>query len=143
MPRMAITIDTTTSFGQRAERRLREELIGWLVTVTPSGQPQPIPIWFEWDGASVLFYSKPEVAKLRNIAASSKVSLHLDGDGQGSDIVVMSGTAAISDDPPADQVATYVAKYHARMARNGWTPEHFAGMYSVPLRIEPTRLHGW
>ena len=43
-------LDETTEFGTRAARRLREEIIGWLTTVTPDGQPQPIPVWFVWDG---------------------------------------------------------------------------------------------
>lgn len=140
---MAITIDTSTPFGERATRRLRDEALAWLVTVSPEGQPQPSPVWFEWDGTSLLLYSKPDTPKLRNIAANPRVSLHLDGDGNGGDIVIISGRAAISDDPPADAVPSYVEKYRERMARNGWSPADFAGSYSVPLRITPTRLRGW
>ncbi len=51
--------------------------------------------------------------------------------------------ANVGDDPPADAVASYVEKYRDRMARNGWSPADFARDYSVPLRIEPTRLRGW
>ncbi len=140
---MAITIDTTTPFGERAARRLRDEPVAWLITVSPDGQPQPSPVWFEWDGASVLLYSKPNTPKLRNIAANPRVSLHLDGNGNGGDIVIVSGTASLSDDPPADAVPTYVAKYGAFIAGNGWTPAGFAADYSVALRIAPTRLRGW
>ncbi len=140
---MAITIDTRTPFGERAARRLRDEPLAWLVTVSPAGQPQPSPVWFEWDGSSILLYSKPDTPKLRNIAANPRVSLHLDGDGDGGDIVIVSGTAAQSDDAPADQAPTYIAKYGTFIERNGWTPASFAADYSVALRIEPTRLRGW
>ena len=140
---MAITIDTTTPFGERAARRLRDEPLAWLVTVSPAGQPQPSPVWFEWDAAGILLYSKPDTPKLRNIAANPRVTLHLDGNGNGGDIVIVSGTATLSDDPPADQVPSYVEKYRAFMDRNGWSPADFAGNYSVALRIEPTRLRGW
>jgi PPOX class probable F420-dependent enzyme len=140
---MPISIDTRTPFGERAARRLRDELVAWLITVSPDGQPQPSPVWFEWDGSSLLLYSKPDTPKLRNIAANPRVSLHLDGDGDGGDIVIVSGTARVGDDPPADAVASYVEKYRDRMARNGWSPADFARDYSVPLRIEPTRLRGW
>jgi hypothetical protein len=70
------------------------------------------------------------------------VSLHLDGNGQGGDIVVLSGTAAVSDDPPADGVEEYVAKYRPLIERNGWTPASFAADYSVPVRIALRRLGG-
>ena len=85
-------LDTSSEFGQRAERRLREEKIAWLTTVAPSGTPQPVPVWFLWDGAdSVLIYSQPDTPKLRAIGANPHVSLNLDGNGQGGDIVVATG----------------------------------------------------
>jgi PPOX class probable F420-dependent enzyme len=141
--RVAFAIDTSTAYGERAARRIRDEVVGWLVTVSPAGAPQPVPVWFLWDGAGgVLLYSRPDKPKLRNIAANPRVSLHLDGNGQGGDIVVLSGTAAQSDDPPADQVEQYVAKYRPLIDRNGWTPASFAADYSVPVRISLTRLSG-
>jgi PPOX class probable F420-dependent enzyme len=141
---MPFALDTSTPFGQRAERRLREERLGWLTTVAADGTPQPIPVWFLWDGAaSFLLYSKPGTAKLRNIAARPRVSLHLDGDGDGGDIVVVLGDAAETDDPPACDVPAYVEKYAGLIARNSWTPEGFAADYAVPLRISATGLRGW
>jgi PPOX class probable F420-dependent enzyme len=140
---VAFAIDTSTAFGERAARRIRDEVLGWLVTVSPAGAPQPVPVWFLWDGADgVLLYSRPDKPKLRNIAANPRVSLHLDGNGQGGDIVVLSGMAAQSDDPPADQVEEYVAKYRPLIEGNGWTPASFAADYSVPVRISLTRLSG-
>jgi PPOX class probable F420-dependent enzyme len=140
---MAFAIDTSTAFGERAARRIRDELLGWLVTVSPAGAPQPVPVWFLWDGADrVLLYSRPGKPKLRNIEANPRVSLHLDGNGQGGDIVVLSGTAAVSDDPPADCVDEYVAKYRPLIERNGWTPASFAADYSVTVRIALRRLGG-
>ena len=90
----------------------------------------------------MLLYSRPGKPKLRNIAANPRVALHLDGNGQGGDIVVLSGTAAVSDDPPADRIDDYVAKYLPLIERAGWTPASFAADYSVPVRIALTRLGG-
>lgn len=140
---MAFVVDTLTPFGERASRRLHDELIAWLVTVSPAGAPQPVPVWFLWDGeASVLLYSRPGRPKLRNIAANPRVALHLEGNGMGGDIVVVSGRAAVSDDPPADRIEDYIAKYRGRIEGNGWTPASFAADYSVPVRIALTRLSG-
>lgn len=136
-------LDETTEFGPRAARRLREERIAWLTTVAANGAPRPVPVWFLWDGdASVLLYSRPGTPKLRNIERNPRVSLNLDGNGQGDDIVVLLGKARGSDDPPADEVPDYIEKYAELIARNGWTPASFAADYSVPLRIELTRVHG-
>ncbi len=136
-------LDETTEFGRRAARRLREERLAWLTTVSPRGTPQPVPVWFLWDGnESVLLYSRPDTPKLRNIAANPRVSLHLDGNGQGGDIVVCVGQASASDDPPAHQIDDYVEKYAGLIERNRWSPESFAADYSVPLRIAITRIRG-
>ena len=135
-------IDTSTEFGARAERRLREEIIGWLVTVRADGSPEPIPVWFLWEGDSFLLYSQPGKRKLRNIEQHPQVALHLDSDREDADIVIVSGEARVSDDPPADQVPAYIEKYREAAARLGWSPEQFAEMYSVPLRVSFGRLSG-
>jgi PPOX class probable F420-dependent enzyme len=140
---MAFAIDTSTAFGARVAQRLNDELIGWLVTVSPAGAPQAAPVWFLWDGAdSLLVYSRPGKPKLRNIEANPRVTLHLDSDGVGGNVVVLAGRARISDDPPADRIDAYIEKYRGRIEGNGWTPASFAADYSVPVRIELTRLTG-
>jgi PPOX class probable F420-dependent enzyme len=141
--RLGSVIDESTEFGARAARRLREEPLAWLTTVDGRGTPQPVPVWFLWDGADgILLYSRPGTAKLRNVEVNPRVSLHLDGNGQGGDIVVCIGAARVSDDPPADRVPEYVEKYGELVERNRWTPESFAADYAVPLRITITRIRG-
>ena len=136
-------LDASSEFGARAARRLHEEKVAWLTTVTPKGTPQPVPVWFLWDGGeSILVYSQPGTPKLRNLEHSPRVSLHLDGNGKGGDIVVCPGEARVSSDPPADQVPEYVTKYAAYFERNNWSPEEFASDYSVPIRITLRRIRG-
>ena len=136
-------LDDTSEFGARATRRLREEPLAWLTTVSPQGSPTPVPVWFLWDGeASVLVYSRPDTPKLRNVAQNPRVSLHLDGNGQGGDIVICVGKARVSDDPPADAIPEYVAKYTTFIERNRWSAASFAADYSVPVRIAITRIRG-
>jgi PPOX class probable F420-dependent enzyme len=139
----AMKIDTASEFGKRASRRLRDEMIYWLVTVDAGGTPQPSPVWALWDGATFLIYSRPDTPKLRNIPNHPRVAIHLDGDGKGGDVVTVTGEARlVPDAPPADRVPEYVAKYREGMRRIGMTPESFARAYSVALRVTPRRLRG-
>lgn len=136
-------VDTSTAFGSRVLRRLQEEEVIWLVTVSADGTPQPSPVWFLWDGETALIYSQPNTPKLRNIERQPRVALHFDGDGQGGDIIVLTGTAAIDPAaPPATAVPLYLEKYRARISNIGMDPERFAAGYSVAIRFTPTRMRG-
>ena len=136
-------IDDSTEFGARAARHLREEIVVWMTSVTPSGAPVPRPVWFIWDGAeTVVMYSQPKM-RIRNLEANPRVALNFDGDGDGGDIVVLSGTAAVDGDlPAANDNPDYIAKYDDHIARLGMTPDTFAREYSVRVRIRLTALQG-
>jgi PPOX class probable F420-dependent enzyme len=135
--------DQSTEFGARVARHLREEIVVWMTTVTPTGWPLPRPVWFTWDGGeSIVMYSQPG-ARVRNIVSNPRVTLNFDGDHSGGDIVVLSGNAAVdSDTPSADRSNEYVAKYDEHIARIGMTPATFAQHYSVPVRIQIVRVSG-
>jgi PPOX class probable F420-dependent enzyme len=139
-----MVIDPNTEKGARADARLRSDLVAWLITVAGDGSPVPTPVWFWWDGATILVYSEREKPKLRHIAASPRVGFALRTDELGDEITVVNGDAAI--DPTAPSAAAhpgYVAKYRALIERLGADPVSFAGAYAVPIRITPTRLRQW
>ncbi len=93
-----VAIDETTRAGARAGRRLREEIVAWLTTVSPDGQPQASPVWFLWDTADEIWLlSKSDTPRVRNIAANPRVALNLDGDGRGGSIVSLEGEARIDE----------------------------------------------
>jgi PPOX class probable F420-dependent enzyme len=135
-------IDASTEFGARVARRLRQETVVWLTTVTPSGAPLPRPVGFLWDGGdTVSIYSQPG-ARIRNIARNPKVTLNFDGDGHGGDIVVLSGMAEVEGSgPSAADNTDWVAKYAGEWKRSGMTAQSFAQRFSVSVRIHIT-VHG-
>lgn len=136
-------LDLETMFGRRVASRLESEWTIWLTTVSESGTPQPRPVWFHWDGDELLMYSQPNTHKLRHIERNPRVAVHLDTDGHGGDVVVMTGEARIDPEHrPADQVEPFVQKYRSGMANLGSTPEQFAESYSVPILVQPDRLRG-
>ncbi|MDQ3781233.1 MAG: TIGR03667 family PPOX class F420-dependent oxidoreductase [Chloroflexota bacterium] len=135
--------DRSTEFGARADQRLRDDLIGWLTTLGLDGTPQPSPIWFFWDGTEILIFSEPHTPKVRNIQRQPKVSLHLNGDEHGNNIVILTGEARIDEAAPeADTAAAYTQKYQAGMESIGLTADEFAKTYSVAIRFSPAKLRG-
>ena len=139
-----MVIDVSSERGARVDARLRQELVAWLVTVAADGTPVPTPIWFWWDGETLLVYSQPGKPKLRHIAANPRVAVALRTDEHGDALVVITGDAAVDPAAPrADELPGYVDKYRTSIARLGAEPAGFAGEYSVALRIRPTRLRAW
>jgi PPOX class probable F420-dependent enzyme len=133
-----------TPFGERVARRLKEEPIIWMTTVGADGTPQPNPVWFLWDGESFLIYSLPDAARMANVKRNPNVSLNLDGNGKGGDIIVVAGEVRVStEDPPADKQPTYVEKYKEFIERSFKTPENFASKYNVALRVTPRKVRGF
>lgn len=128
----------------RASRRLAEEPVAWLTTVSEEGMPQTSPVWFLAEDDTILVYSRDDTARIRNLATNPLVSLNLDGNGRGGDIVVVEGEAAVDPaTPPAHDHEAYLAKYGGTIAEYDWTPEGFASDYPVPVRIRPRRLRAW
>jgi PPOX class probable F420-dependent enzyme len=136
--------DPTTPFGERALRRLNSEVVIWLTTVGKDGTPQPNPVWFLLDNDSLLIYNRPDANRIAHIGQRPQVALNLDGDGKGSDIVVITGTARVVDDVPAPhENPAFVAKYRAGMERMYGTIEHFTETHPVAIRIDFGKVRGF
>lgn len=133
------------AFGERVARRLRTEPLAWLTTVGADGTPQPNPVWFLWDGADrVLVYNRADAARLRHVARRPSVSLHLETDATGDDVIVLLGTAREDRAaPPVTENAAYLDKYGEAIARVTRNAERFAEQYSVPLQIDIHRIRGF
>ena len=98
---MVESLDAATDDGARALRRLQTELIGWLTTINPDGQPQASPIWFVWDGAELLLYSMTRAPRNGNIEDRPLVAFNLESGVDGEDVVTAEGEARIVPDEPS------------------------------------------
>jgi PPOX class probable F420-dependent enzyme len=138
-----MTIQWDSKLGKRAAERIAQEPVIWLTTTGSDGAPQPRPVWFIWDGAAFIIYSKPDAAKVRHIRTNPQVALNLDSDGDGGDIIVFTGTAEmVEPSPRPDSVPAYLDKYRAGIRDIGMTPDSFSQTYSAAMRVTPLKLRG-
>jgi PPOX class probable F420-dependent enzyme len=139
---MELTSHLLPGDRERVEARLRQNLMAWLTTVRPDGQPVSIPVWFLMrEDGTILLYSQPGKQKLRNIADNPKVSLGLDVTDIGRNIVRMEGIARVAhDEPAANQHPAYLAKYTERIGAMFDTAERFAELFSTAVIITSTKL---
>jgi len=135
-----VVFDGDTESDRHALARLERDMIGWLTTVTPDGQPQTFPIWFLWDDGEALVYSDRRAKRNLNIRANPRVTLHLSDDGRGGDVVVVEGEARIDETVPRpEDNAAYNRKYGEWIRDQFTTAEEFTSVYNVPVRIRPIR----
>ncbi len=107
--------------------------------------PAAAPVWFLWDDDSswVVVYSRPTAKRLARMKANPRYSLHLNDDGTGHNLVVLTGRIAEAADlAPAHQNPAYAEEYRDWMVAVFGSTERFATMFSVPLRFEPTSFRG-
>ena len=124
-----------------ARKQIEGAVVAWLTTVAPDGRVQSSLISFLFDGSDLVFYSRPDTPKMRNIAHSPRVSFHLQSDPYGDHMLIIEGTAEIDETlPPLDTHEPYVAKYREPHAHWGLDFTQTARDFSVPIRIRPTRV---
>jgi PPOX class probable F420-dependent enzyme len=136
-------IDFDTDFGQKVLQRLQDEEIIWLTTVDSHNRPQPRPVWFHWDGETLLIFSKSQAAKVRHILRSPIVALHFNTDEYGGDVAVLHGEANISAPPTEERYQAYELKYRILIHDLGGIFKQLLLDYPVVILVRPTSMRGF
>ena len=137
-------LDLTKERDVHIDQRLRSDPIIWLTTVRRDGRPHTIPVWFLWDGKTILIFSQPDTQKIRNLRNNPNVTLALDGTNEGGDVIVLEGKAELLKEKSTEfNQPNYFTKYGSSIQGMGQTPESLAQSFSQPIRITPTKFIGW
>jgi PPOX class probable F420-dependent enzyme len=127
--------------GAWAREHLEHDVVGWVTTRAPDGRLQSSVISFLWEHGTILFYSRPDTPKLRNIAAHPQVSFTLQSDPYGDHVLILEGEASIDPGtPPSDVHPAYAVKFREPLAHWRMDVAQTARDFSVPVRIRPTRI---
>ncbi|MCB1247512.1 MAG: pyridoxamine 5'-phosphate oxidase family protein [Acidimicrobiia bacterium] len=124
-------------------QRLTDETVAWLTTVSAQGRPSTAPVWFLLDGDSIVVFSRDPSVRVANVMANPWVTLALNSDPRGADIVVVNGSATVDRSiPPVIDHRTYLDKYETVMGEYGWTAGWFTEQYPTAIRIDITSVRG-
>jgi len=136
--------DRAARTADRIDRMLHREPVIWLSSVSPDGAPHVVPIWFSWDGETILIASKPHAKKVTNLRHNPSVMLALGEPEDDFDVGMLRGVAELPSEPSADLLpAAHLAKYRDQMASIGLGRDEFLATYSQVIRIRPTRFLPW
>lgn len=135
-------LDLTQPHHAHIDRRLRTEPVIWLGSTRPDGRPHLVPVWFLWEGPTVLIFSLPDSQKVRNLRQNPAVALALDAANQGYDVVRLEGRAELLDDPTVrGDMPAFVEKY--ALVPRRWVISEWAEKFSQPIRVSPSKLVSW
>ena len=134
-------VDFKRKLDASIDQRLRTDPVIWLHSTRPDGRPHVVPVWFLWDGATILIFSLPNTQKLRNLQHCPTVMLALDSANQGNDIIMLEGRAVLVDDPNVQaMLPAFADKYRSLRSL---TAEAWAAMFSQAIRVTPSRFNCW
>ena len=123
-----------------AIRRLNDDHVVWLTTITDSGAPAPNPVWCALDGDDVVVFSSSGSLRVRNIEARPTVALNFNSDELGGELVIINGTA-VARPGRASDVAVYRAKYETAMRDlHQMSLEQFDAAFDTEIRIRPRKV---
>src|SRR5579872_81472 len=130
-------LNLSSERAAHVNERLNNDLITWLTTVRPDGRPHTVPVWFLWDGSTILIFRAIK-AKVHELKQNPNVTLALDPSKNGDDIVVVEGTAELVEDVNITAtLPAFAKKYDALLKEMGWTAEMMAPNYPHVVRVTP------
>ncbi|MGE3076886.1 MAG: pyridoxamine 5'-phosphate oxidase family protein [Dehalococcoidia bacterium] len=124
-----------------AEDRLTAAQNYWISTVRPDGRPHVTPVWGVWYEGALYFDGSDQTRRMKNIAANPEIAVHLES---GDEVVIIEGSAASEDTPPARSLATKLAElYTAKYSAHSYapSPDQWDGGGLYVLR--PRKALGW
>jgi PPOX class probable F420-dependent enzyme len=118
--------------------RVAHDQVAWLTTITGSGAPSPVPVWFIDDDGDLVLFSEPAARKVANIEARPQVTLHFNSDPDGHDVVVVRATARLEPGVLPSSQPGYLDKYRSALAALPFTADDLDRDFTTRIRISPT-----
>jgi PPOX class probable F420-dependent enzyme len=107
----AMTVEQYRQFLSEGSRTAK------IATVRADGRPHVAPVWFLVDGDSIVFTTGKGSVKGRNLRRDPRVSICVDDETMPFAMVLIEGTAKLSEDPQAllDWATRLARRYVERM----------------------------
>lgn len=114
---------------------------GKLGTLTPSGHPHVIPIWFVMDRDDIVFNTGADIVKGKHILSDGRVSLCVDDERPPFSFVHIRGQAVGTlDDPQLLEWATKIAARYMGQERAAEYGNRNAVPSELLVRLTPERV---
>ncbi len=124
-----------------AQRRIADDRVVWLTTVTDSGVPAPNPVWFVPDGDDLVVFTSPTSRRVHNLTTRPVASLNFNCDARGGDVVVITADVEVTHGQRPSAFPGYLARYEADiLGPLATTVDAIDETYDTRLRLHPRSI---
>jgi hypothetical protein len=121
-----------------AQSLLTSTKLAHLAYVWDDGTPRVIPIWFHWNGKSLVIGTPINSPKVHVLPNHSKVAITIDSDAFPYHVLSIRGTAAVTImDGLVPEYGMAAERYFGTEGGQGWVNQ-IKGMFKQMARIEIT-----
>jgi len=121
-----------------SQELLHSKIPARLAYVWTDGTPRVVPIWFHWNGRTIVMATPPKAPKLRALAKNPKVSLTIDDNTFPHKVLLIRGTARLEPvDGVVPEYAMAAERYFGPEQGKGWVNQ-LRTMISSMVRITIT-----
>lgn len=93
-------VTTTNTIPEQFVDLLDSKALAHVATIGPTGEPQVIPVWFDWDGSHIRFSLTTTRQKHKNLQDEPRLSLSIvDPANDYRDLEVRGRVVAVEPDP--------------------------------------------
>jgi len=130
--------DLTLLQHPASQELLKSKIPARLAYVWTDGTPRVIPIWFHWNGKTIVMATPPKAPKLKALAKNPKVSLTIDDNTFPHKVLLIRGTARLEPvEGIAPEYAAAAQRYFDPELAQGWLNQ-LRGLISSQVRITIT-----
>lgn len=144
---MSAVFDPARPEHAKALQLLDSRTIAWFTWVGKDAAAHGVPVWFLWHEGTVIVLTEPDTAKVAAVRRGSPVLIHLETGEFGNDVVILNGTAEVSERSTAEWLPefreVYEKKYAAAIADYGTPLDEIAKQFSTTLVFTPEKLLTW
>lgn len=129
-----------------AQELLGGRLIARLATLNPDGGVHLVPLWFSWDGETVLLPTNRETRKIRNLERDERATLTIDDSRAGFDVcgIMLKGRVQIVRPPSSRELNRLIhLKYVTEKGLALPAVREYLDTDDVTIRFRPASASSW
>ncbi len=108
-----------------------------VATIGPKGEPQNNPVWFDWDGAHILFSQTKGRQKYRNVKRDPRVALSIVDPKNPYRYIEVRGVVTRIDEDPENKFINSMSK---KYINQDTYPYHQPGDERVIIIVQPEHV---